>query len=394
MGTINDYVTQHQDKTFEAFPLNEADKMCLNELGYFCFEELDASIDVTKDVLVQEVFRPYSTGEKTLDRNFLATKSRIDLLKTVAESDRFADLHVSYYVNDVDEEYERQFAAMVFSLPQLDYRQLVFRGTDDTLIGWKEDFKLSYVREIPAHRSSLKYLEEILSENAGSFTLSGHSKGGNLALYAAANVRPDLRSQITQIYMLDSPGLNEADLAKEGYRAIRDKVRVIRPEESIVGVMLYNDIEPVIVQSQGVGIMQHALTNWQMDAETGQWLIAEHPTELSRNLEKTFKQWTDDLSSQELKLLFDTLFDTLMSSGITSINDLAVNREFVSKLSAILISFYSIGAEKKFLLAKSAKLFLGAFMGHSKLATLTKDRGNLSLPDLNRFRDYWDDRRE
>ena len=128
MGTINDYVTQHQDKTFEAFPLNEADKMCLNELGYFCFEELDASIDVTKDVLVQEVFRPYSTGEKTLDRNFLATKSRIDLLKTVAESDRFADLHVSYYVNDVDEEYERQFAAMVFSLPQLDYRQLVFVG--------------------------------------------------------------------------------------------------------------------------------------------------------------------------------------------------------------------------------------------------------------------------
>lgn len=163
MGTINDYVTQHQDKTFEAFPLNEADKMCLNELGYFCFEELDASIDVTKDVLVQEVFRPYSTGEKTLDRNFLTTKSRIDLLKTVAESDRFADLHVSYYVNDVDEEYERQFAAMVFSLPQLDYRQLVFRGTDDTLIGWKEDFKLSYVREIPAHRSSLKYLEEILT---------------------------------------------------------------------------------------------------------------------------------------------------------------------------------------------------------------------------------------
>ena len=159
--------------------------------------------------------------------------------------------------------------------------------------------------------------------------------------------------------------------------------------------MLLEHEEPfLVIRSKSVGIMQHALTNWQMDAETGQWLIAEHPTELSRNLEKTFKQWTDDLSSQELKLLFDTLFDTLMSSGITSINDLAVNREFVSKLSASLTSFHSIGAEKKLLLAKSAKLFLGAFMGHSKLATLTKDRGNLSLPDLNRFRDYWDDRRE
>ena len=120
-------------------------------------------------------------------------------------------------------------------------------------------------------------------------------------------------------------------------------------------------------KSQASGIMQHALTTWQFDAETGQLILAEQPTDLSRNLEKTFKQWTDELSSQELKILFDTLFDTLMSSGIKSINDVTIDREFGAKLATSIASFYSIGAEKKLLLAKSAKLFLEAFVGHSKL---------------------------
>ena len=134
--------------------------------------------------------------------------------------------------------------------------------------------------------------------------------------------------------------------------------------------------------------MQHALTTWQFDAETGQLILAEQPTDLSRNLEKTFKQWTDELSSQELKILFDTLFDTLMSSGIKSINDVTIDREFGAKLATSIASFYSIGTEKKLLLAKSAKLFLEAFVGHSKLGSLGKDRIALNFPDFNSLLSY------
>lgn len=383
MATINGYLDYNKNRSFKDFAFNEADILCLNELGYFCFEELDASIDFSKDVNLHEVLMPYVTGEKPFNHSFLVTEERVKLLQKVVASKRFVNLNLSDYVNDVDAEYERQFSAMVFTLPEINHHQLVFRGTDDTMIGWKEDFKLTYVQEIPAHRSAVAYLEAYFEKYAGKVTVSGHSKGGNLALYAVAHVNDLLREQIEKVYMLDAPGLQEKGLESDGYKAIRERVTVIRPEESIVGIMLYNDIEPIVVKSNASGIMQHALTSWQFNEETGELVLAERQTDLSQNLEKTFKQWMKELSSQELKILFDILFDTLMSSGIHSINDVTIDREFGAKLATSIASFYSIGTEKKLLLAKSAKLFLQAFVGHSRLGNFSRDKINLSLPDFN-----------
>lgn len=383
MATINGYLDYNKNRSFKDFAFNEADILCLNELGYFCFEELDASIDFSKEVNLHEVLMPYVTGEKPFNHSFLVTEERVKLLQKVVASKRFVNLNLSDYVNDVDAEYERQFSAMVFTLPEINHHQLVFRGTDDTMIGWKEDFKLTYVQEIPAHRAAVAYLEAYLKKYSGKVTVSGHSKGGNLALYAVAHVNDLLREQIEKIYMLDAPGLQEKSLESDGYKAIRERVTVIRPEESIVGIMLYNDIEPIVVKSNASGIMQHAVTSWQFNEETGELILAERQTDLSQNLEKTFKQWMKELSSQELKILFDILFDTLMSSGIHSINDVTIDREFGAKLATSIASFYSIGTEKKLLLAKSAKLFLQAFVGHSRLGNFSRDKINLSLPDFN-----------
>ncbi|WP_270314568.1 Mbeg1-like protein [Streptococcus infantarius] len=383
MATINGYLDYNKNRSFKDFAFNEADILCLNELGYFCFEELDASIDFSKDVDLHEVLMPYVTGEKPFNHSFLVTEERVKLLQKVVASKRFVNLNLSDYVNDVDAEYERQFSAMVFTLPEINHHQLVFRGTDDTMIGWKEDFKLTYVQEIPAHRAAVAYLEAYFEKYAGKVTVSGHSKGGNLALYAVAHVNDLLREQIEKVYMLDAPGLQEKGLESDGYKAIRERVTVIRPEESIVGIMLYNDIEPIVVKSNASGIMQHAVTSWQFNEETGELILAERQTDLSQNLEKTFKQWMKELSSQELKILFDILFDTLMSSGIHSINDVTIDREFGAKLATSIASFYSIGTEKKLLLAKSAKLFLQAFVGHSRLGNFSRDKINLSLPDFN-----------
>lgn len=383
MATINGYLDYNKNRSFKDFAFNEADILCLNELGYFCFEELDASIDFSKEVNLHEVLMPYVTGEKPFNHSFLVTEERVKLLQKVVASKRFVNLNLSDYVNDVDAEYERQFSAMVFTLPEINHHQLVFRGTDDTMIGWKEDFKLTYVQEIPAHRAAMAYLENYLEKYAGKVTVSGHSKGGNLALYAVAHVNDLLREQIEKVYMLDAPGLQEKGLESDGYKAIRERVTVIRPEESIVGIMLYNDIDPIVVKSNASGIMQHAVTSWQFNEETGELILAERQTDLSQNLEKTFKQWMKELSSQELKILFDILFDTLMSSGIHSINDVTIDREFGAKLATSIASFYSIGTEKKLLLAKSARLFLQAFVGHSRLGNFSRDKINLSLPDFN-----------
>ena len=155
MATINDYLDHNKNRSFEDFAFNEADILCLNELGYFCFEELDASIDFSKEVNLHEVLMPYVTGEKLFNHSFLVTEERVKLLQKVVASKRFVNLNLSDYVNDVDAEYERQFSAMVFTLPEINHHQLVFRGTDDTMIGWKEDF-MGETRTLDMHIASLR----------------------------------------------------------------------------------------------------------------------------------------------------------------------------------------------------------------------------------------------
>ena len=111
------------------------------------------------------------------------------MAEAMVRSRRFARLNLSDYCSVLDKEVEKQFAAMIFSLPEMDYQQIVFRGTDDSVIGWKEDFQLTYSREIPAHRSAIAFLEKHLPNLSGHIAVSGHSKGGNLASIRLFRVR-------------------------------------------------------------------------------------------------------------------------------------------------------------------------------------------------------------
>lgn len=388
MATILDYLRENKDKDFEQLPLNDVDILCINEIGYISFGELLAGhVDLGQEIRFADLIEHYRQHKLTINYDFMLTRERISLLEAVIETERFADLRFSHYINDISQEYEKQFAAMVFRLPEIGHVQIVFRGTDDSLVGWKEDFKLTYMREIPAHRSAIVYLKNYLSLHKGNIVVSGHSKGGNLALYAASHVSWELQSRIAYIYMFDAPGLQESELTLSGYQAIRDRVTVIRPEESIVGVMLYCDVTPQVVKASSFGINQHSVLLWQVSL-TGDFLPADKPTDLSRNLEKTFKQWTDELSKQELKALFDTLFDTLMENGITSVNDITFDMESGSKLIAAASAFRSMDNQKKILLSKSAKLFFSAFVEQTRLGKLEKT--NFSLLDLDNIRRKFD----
>ena len=387
MSTIIDYLSENKDKTFTQLPLNDSDILCINEIGYFSYEKIILNgNDLLQEIELMQVLHEYEDNKKDIEFDFLVTKARVELLSLMATSERFKNLRLSHYVNEIDEEFEKQFAAMLFRLPQINHNQMVFRGTDDSVIGWKEDFQLTYVHEIPAHRSAISYLKDYLGQNEESIIVSGHSKGGNLALYAVTNLGEELQKRVSTVYLYDSPGLHESDLKSDAYQLIREKLRVIRPEESIVGVMLYWDVTPLIVGSHYFGILQHAAVNWQVDVITGSFQLVEKATDLSLNLEKTFKQWNNDLSSQELKLLADTLFDTLMASGVTSLNDLNSG----SQLAAIISSFRSIDSSKITILIKSAKLFILAFAEHSQLANLEIPKiplPEISLPDFRELKE-------
>ncbi|WP_161980195.1 Mbeg1-like protein [Streptococcus sp. S784/96/1] len=360
MPTICDYVNSASNKDFEELALNDLDIVCLNELAYLPFDGY-----VTQDTALsfKDMRQRLKKEKSAIQYDFMLTKDRVKLFDAMLNSKRFKDLILSHYVNDISKEFEKQFAAMVFHIPSINHWQLVFRGTDDTLIGWKEDFKLTYMSEIPAQRSAVTYLQQFLEKAEQPVYVTGHSKGGNLAVYAASHQKAVLQKKIKAVFMLDAPGFNPIFFKKEGYQGIRDKLIVMRPKESIVGVMLQLDVTPFIIDANQFGVSQHAVTTWKI-SEKGHF-ISNEPTNLSKQLDKTFDQWVSELSKSELKVIVDLLFDTLMDAGINSLNDLTT-KEAILKLLSAFGTMNQLDKKQQALIQKSLWNLVTAFAQNSK----------------------------
>ena len=272
---------------------------------------------------------------------------------------------------------EKQFAAMIFSLPELDYQQIVFRGTDDSVIGWKEDFQLTYSREIPAHRSAMAFLEKHLPNFSDHIVVSGHSKGGNLALYSAVQSSTVLREQIAELLLLDSPGLMKSLLEKPSYQELKAKMTVIRPQDSVVGVMLYWDRPAQLVAAEGIGFAQHNALTWEVDLVANDFVYEDQPTELSQRLEGTFQEWIETLPNQELKQVCDLVFDTILDSGIESLDDIGI--QALPQIGQMLQEFGNLTDQQKKVLQDGFNQLLWIFWkSGNKKSTVPK----LELPDF------------
>ena len=356
MPNLLNYLKAAKDLSFGDLPLNDLDRICINELAYIPFGELAGW--TTSDS--QTLFDFLEENVERLHVGELITENRLRLSYLMAISKRFEKLTISHYVSSITVEFERQFAAALFTLPDSDYHQIVFRGTDDTLIGWKEDFKLTYMREIPSHRSAIRYLKHLLPHLEGEIVISGHSKGGNLALYASTQLPKNLQDKVSRIIWLDSPGVQEYMLTIEGYLNIKDRVQGYLPQDSIVGIMLWHLESKERVVSDAFSIGQHNIFSWQVDLKhLGTFQEATHQGEVSRSLEKTFKEWTDELGIHELKQIFDLVFDSFLDNGLSRFSDFTFDEKW--KILAALAQFGSLDKAKRHLLTHSAKLLLAQF---------------------------------
>lgn len=360
MAHLLDYVTQAGSKTVADFPLNELDVASLNELGYLPYQEhLKIQMDWSKFHLLADLVSQVADQDRTFD--FLVTKERIALLEAVLAAPRFEGLALGRYVNDISQEYERQFAAMIWDLPAAGHRQVVFRGTDDSLIGWKEDFHMSYQRRIPAQQLALAYLKTYLEEGAGTVVVSGHSKGGNLALYASSFLPLDLQERLMSVHIYDAPGLHESVVGSLGYQGLKPKVVAFRPREAIIGVMLGSDLTYQTVASLGKGMEQHDMSNWQVAGDT--FVAVDGLSDLSLSLEKTFDDWLTTHSSRDLKLLFDTCFDLFFDAGIDSLNDLSGNTN--QALKQLLATANQLDKNQRDFLLKTVGDLIGLYQKHA-----------------------------
>lgn len=374
MAHLIDYLEKVENLTFDQEPLNILDKVCINEIGYLTYEKWLTASDLKKPINLHD----FAEGkELNPDYSFMVTKERVELAEAMVRSRRFASLSLSNYRSVLDKEVEKQFAAMIFSLPELDYHQLVFRGTDDSVIGWKEDFQLTYSREIPAHRSAMTFLEDHLPNLSGRTTVSGHSKGGNLALYSAVQSSTALREKIAELLLLDSPGLMKSLLEKPSYQELKAKMTVIRPQDSVVGVMLYWDRPAQLVAAEGIGFAQHNALTWEVDLVANDFAYEDQPTELSQRLEETFLEWIETLPNQELKQVCDLVFDTILDSGIESLDDIGI--QALPQIGQMLQEFGNLSDKQKKVLQDGFNQLLWIFWkSGNKKSTLPK----LELPDF------------
>ena len=349
MSTIFDYLDYVAYDSIYDRPFKELDVLALTELTYLPFDRIVPQGDTT-NIEVR-----LSDAAELVDRttDFIVTDQHLQIVDVLATSKRFKNVKLLNYVDEYDPDVQKQFAAMTYRLT-MDVYLVVFRGTDDTLIGWKEDFHMTYMDHVPAQRRATSYLQHVMKEfPKGHFIVAGHSKGGNLATYACSYLPDHLIERVDAIYCYDAPGLNKAIIETEGYQRIAHLVHRFVPQGSIVGMMLEVPEPATIVKSRAFGgFAQHDAFTWM--TEKDKFVTLDQTSPDSQQTDETLKQWVREVPDSQLKKFFDTFFGLFLDAGITSINDLRNLKNF-SKIKDIFQSAQDLDPTEREMLERLAK---------------------------------------
>ena len=352
MSTIFDYLDHVTYDSIYDRPFRELDVLALTELTYLPFDRIVPQGDTT-NIEVR-----LSDATELVDRttDFIVTDQHLQLVDSLATSKRFKNIKLLNYVDEYDIDVQKQFAAMTYRLT-MDVYLVIFRGTDDTLIGWKEDFHMTYMDHIPAQRRAASYLQHVMKEfPKGRFMVAGHSKGGNLAAYACSYLPDQLFKQVDTIFCYDAPGLNKSIIKTEGYQRIAHLIHRFVPQGSIVGMMLEVPEPATIVKSRAFGgFAQHDAFTWMVEKDGFVTLDQTNPD--SQQTDETLKQWVRETSADERKKFFDTFFGIFLDAGITSINDLKNLKNF-SKIKEIFQNAQDLDPTEREMLERLAKQLL------------------------------------
>lgn len=317
MGNIMDYISWRGDLSFEQSQFNEVDNLIL---ACFSYVNLDGISAVTKQKgiglkkLTKEFMKLHTMKELEADKSFIRLAPF--MMMKMAKSVRFGKCVVRNYVNDIVTEAEQQFAAMEIVLED-GTSYVSFRGTDDTIIGWKEDFNLS-TGVVPAQKRAIEYLQKISEHTDGMLRVGGHSKGGNLAIYGSVMCK-SAHEKILEIYSNDGPGFSREFQELPETKEMMPKIIRIIPEYSIIGTLLEHEKEPVIVASSSKGLLQHDAFSWEVQGPALVRRDSLNKTAL-RFIEILHK-WIDGMDTEQKRLLIEDLFATLQASGYENLSE-------------------------------------------------------------------------
>ena len=341
-NTMHEYLRWRGDLSFDADPFNEVDNLILAQLSYVDFDGIVSEYGEDKISLTEVCDRYWElhTEEEIRMRESFVKLSPF-LLKPMAATERFAGMKLSGYVNHVEKSSEGQMSAIRFELDD-GTTYVAFRGTDETIIGWKEDFNLSYMLRTEGQRLAVEYLNRNFRDTSLRLRVGGHSKGANFAVFASAFALPEVRAQIEAVYTNDGPGFLEEITETEEYKNVLFKTINIIPSVSIIGRLLNSSMKPIVVKSSGKGIMQHDALTWQVMGN--RFVYAERSSD-SLFVEKVMDEWMRNVSVESRRRFVDQLFEILMAGGNETMKDFKTSN--LSELAESLTTYRSLPKDQQ-----------------------------------------------
>lgn len=366
MGNIMDYISWRGDLTFAQSPFNEVDNLILACLSYVNLDRIPAvtrqkGIELKK--LVKEFKKLHTIKELEADKSFIRLAPF--MMFEMSESVRFGNCVIRNYVNEIVTEAEQQFSAVEIVLDD-GTSYISFRGTDDTIIGWKEDFNLS-TGVVPAQERAVEYMQRISDKASGMLRVGGHSKGGNLAIYGSVMCK-SVHDKILEIYSNDGPGFSKEFQESPETAEMMPKIIRIIPEYSIIGTLLEHEKQPIIVASTSRGLLQHDGFSWEVQ---GPGLVRRDSlNKTALRFIEILHKWIDGMDMEQKRLLIEDLFATLQASGYENLSE--VQSGGLKSLAAMVKRLDKFAPESRGMMQELLTAICGGWL--EQLQEHTKDK--------------------
>ena len=339
MPNIFDYL-KWRDLKLEKVEFTEVDNLILSRLAYFPLDNVVENAEIT----VKEAYEKYLNVKQ---KGRILQEEDSQLFPLLANSIRFGKLKLTEYVNKIDLNNEEQFSAVTILMPN-DTFYVSFRGTDNTIVGWKEDLNMSFKELVPAQTTAKEYLNKIAEKYKDKqIIVGGHSKGGNLAVYAAAYCEQKIQDRIIKVYNNDGPGFCDKVVNSEEYNRVLNKVHTYIPKSSIIGRLLNHKEKTTILESTQTGIMQHDLYTWQL---IGGSFIKAELTNSSEFIDKTLTDLLLNVSVEQRSLCIDVLFEVLNATKAETLSE--INENKFSNIMTMIKTYKNLDEENKEIVTK------------------------------------------
>ncbi len=341
MRNIITYLKKFGNVSFEEKPFNEVDSLILSQLAYLNLECFIPNVDARKEAISFTSFLTDQNINALCDETLDERRNKL-LLKQLKKTTRYLGLYMNDYQNHFNVDKIEQFCAVTYLFPDFDY--IAYRGTDLTLLGWKENFNMALMDVIPSQEDAALYLQRVCSKRNKKIYIGGHSKGGNLAVYAALDLPLAIRNRIIKIFDHDGPGFQTNIFSKREYTEIIEKIEKTTCKTAMIGILLYHTEKLKFVNARGVFIFQHDPYNWEVTKD-GSFKLIKQANFVSRAFEKTVQDFIDRTTIEEKRELINTFFDLVMDSPKDTIFD--IKRHPFMFTSSIKKKFKKLSIDKQ-----------------------------------------------